>query len=177
MKYNKTIFSVIAIFCLLATAAFAAAKVPAIAKLLPEKEVSGWQPFEDSLTYGKGDAMTEIYNGACPEYQKQGIVEAVQQIYQTADSQFIMEVILNKAKTEKRAKAFFEKQRKALGGGNPVKIGKGQMFLVSKKPVQGYIQVKGYVSSVVPTYDDNRASNDCRAFLKAIGNKLDKAKK
>lgn len=176
MNIKRIVILTAAVIWLVAAISFAAAKLPEIAKLLPAKEVTGWLPLEGSLIHGKGTGMTEIYNGAYPEYEKQGITEAVQQIYQTTDKKFLMEIIINKARTEKQAKAFFEKQRKTLGGDQPVKVGKGQMFLVSKKPVQGYIQVKGYVASAVPTYDDDKAIKDATTFLKAVGKKLEKAK-
>jgi len=148
-----------------------------IVSLLPAADdVKGWQPLEGSLQYGAGSAMSTIYDGAAPELQRRGVVEAAQQLYQTKDKKLLMEITLNRLNSEKEARAFFESQRRKLQGDKRVKLGRGEMFLVRKKPVQGYVRVRNYVASAVPTYGEARAPKDTAAFLKAVEKKLAKAK-
>jgi len=174
---RSKLIPVIWILLALGMIACAAEKQPEIAKLLPAKgDVKGWSPMESSLLYGAGYGLTVIYDGAYPEYQKQGVEEAAQQLYQSADKKRLMEIIVNRIKTEKQARTFFENQRKKLGGDKPVGLGKGEMFVVSSKPVQGYVRVRNHVASAVPAYEGKTALADTKAFLKAVGKKLERAK-
>lgn len=78
-----------------------------VSQLLPSSnEVSGWSPYEGTLTYCPNpSSLTEIYDGGFEVYTRHGVTEAATQIYRKGKT--ITSVVVHRMNSPKEAKSFF----------------------------------------------------------------------
>jgi len=93
-----------------------AAKVPTpepdVVKLLPKaSEVKGWDISKNSLTYGAGKTLTDIYDGGYELYTKNGVLDAAQQMYRNKKD--IAIVTIHRMESDKVAEKFLEYWQKS----------------------------------------------------------------
>lgn len=93
-----------------------AAKVPTpepdVVKLLPKaNEVKGWDISKNSLTYGSGKTLTDIYNGGYELYTKNGVLDAAQQMYRNKKDIAILTI--HRMESDKSAEKFLEYWQKS----------------------------------------------------------------
>lgn len=164
--------SVLLLTLAVATAAFAAA-VPAVQKLLPAKgAVKGFSIMADSLQYGKGNDITRIYNGGYELYTKNGVVDAVRQMYQRGDD--YVEVTVHTMKSNKAATDFLKYWQKENKVTKLSKTARSTGFTVTKPNVMAYYVMGKYLTTVSAFHDAKKAVPDAAAFVKAIEAKVPK---
>lgn len=165
MKLRNAFIIAFVLFAL-AAAAYAAS-VPAVQKILPDKDsVKGWSVFPDSLQYAKGDDLTKIYNGGYELYTKNGVVDAARQMYKSGDD--YAEVTVHTMKSAKAASDFLkywqkENKVKALS-----KTQKSTYFLITKPSVSTY-SITGKYFTIVTTFSSgDKAQKDVKAFMAEV---------
>lgn len=94
-----------------------AAKVPTpepdVVKLLPKaNEVKGWDISKNSLTYGSGKTLTDIYNGGYELYTKNGVLDAAQQMYRNSKKDIAI-VTVHRMESDKASEKFLEYWQKS----------------------------------------------------------------
>ncbi|MGI6295794.1 MAG: hypothetical protein ACOX3G_06860 [Armatimonadota bacterium] len=152
-----------------AAASFAAPA--AVEKLLPANgDVAGFKIMDKSLIYGKGTDVTKIYNGGYELYTKNGVIDAVKQMYQR-DSQYV-EVAIHTMKSAKAATDFvnyWARQRESKAA--PIaKLGTG--FTVTKPNVMSYYAMGKYFVTVAAYYPADKAAKDTEAFARAVKKRI-----
>lgn len=178
MKYaHKSLHEVLfiplsacAVLAIVAAAAFAAT---AVEKLLPGKDaVKGWAVVENSLQYGKGKDLTNIYNGGYELYTDNGVVDAARQMYQR-DGDYV-EVTIHTMKSPKAADSFLkywqkENKVKALS-----KTKLSSYFLVRQPNTAAYFRTGKYFTTVNAFHSGDKAKKDVMAFLGVIEKNISK---
>lgn len=92
-------------------------------KIAPEK-INSWSAVKDATVYGRGDGITDIYNGGYEVYTKAGVTEALRRIYQQKGK--YVEVTAHQMKSASAARAFLaDRYRMETGKSAP----KAQSFL------------------------------------------------
>ena len=161
-----------AIFVLLACAV-AACAAPNVQKLLPVKgDVAGFEIMSKSLVYGKGVAVSKIYNGGYELYTKNGVIDAAKQMYKR-DSEYA-EVTVHTMKSAKAATDFvnyWAKQREAKAA---VTAEQGTGFTVTKPNVMAYYAVDKYFVTVSAFYAADKSTKDALEFAKAVKKRVKK---
>lgn len=158
---------VIVIFLLAATASWAVA--PAIQKLLPAKgDVTGFAPMANSLTYGKGDDVSKVYDGGYELYTKKGVIDVARQMYQRGKD--YIEVTVHTMKSPKAALDFVKYWAKERGGKLKT-TAQYSGFTVSKPNMMGYYAMGKYFVTVSAFYPAAKSAKDLEAFAKAIRKK------
>lgn len=104
------------VLILFGTSVGRAAKVPTpepdVVKLLPKtSEVKGWEVSKNSLTYGSGKTLTDIYDGGYELYTKNGVLDAAQQMYRNKKDTAI--VTIHQMESDKAAEKFLEYWQKS----------------------------------------------------------------
>jgi len=82
---------------LISTPVLLSAKIPKpepdVVRLLPKTgDVKSWEIYPDTLVYGSGKGLTEIYNGGYELYTKNGVLDAAQQMYRCKDDTAIVTI-------------------------------------------------------------------------------------
>jgi len=161
----KRILAIAAVTVLLLSAALAGP--PVVQKLLPANDaVKGFTIMAGSLTYGKGDDISKIYNGGYELYIRNGVVDAARQMYQRKDD--YIEVTVHTMKSSKAAKSFFAYWQKVNKVKTVTRAKRSASFVVTKPAVTGYMAVGEYFVTVSGFYKADRASGDAKAFLAVI---------
>lgn len=155
---------------LLIAAVTACVAMPALQKLLPTKgDVAKFDAMADSLTYGKGDDVSKVYNGGYEVYTNRGVVDVARQMYQR-DKDYI-EVTVHTMKTSKAALDFVKYWSKERGG--KVRTTKRYSgFTVTKPNAMGYYAFGKYFLTVSAYYPATRSAKDLEAFALAIRKKV-----
>lgn len=142
-----------------------AADTPAVQKLLPSaKQVAGFGITKDSLVYGKGADLTNIYDGGYELYTKAGVIDAAKQMYQRGND--YVEVVVHTMKSDKTALDFLKYWAKQRGG----KLASSKThsgFTVIKPNVTGYYVFDRYFVTVSAYYPSAKPA-DADAFLQAV---------
>ena len=165
------------VFALASCILFAATQ-PAVTKLLPDakdKPLVAWKAVKNGLQYGKGDGLTNIYDGGYGDYIKAGVVDAARNLYQRkADT---MEVTVHTMKSAKAAAAFFAKDAKANKAKtfSQTKTSAGAVGYSAGQAL-GYGYSGSYYVAVTSMYGGAKARADAQTFVKVIINKAAKAK-
>lgn len=156
--------TVCAVLALLAAAVFAATTVE---KLLPEKDaVKGWSIVQDSLQYGKGKGLTNIYNGGYELYTDNGVVDAARQMYQK-ESDYV-EVTIHTMKSSKAAENFLKYWQKQNKVKSLSKTKLSSYFLLTKPNTAVYFRTGKYFTTVNAFHSGENAKKDAMAFLGVI---------
>ena len=80
---------------------------PDVVKLLPKNgDVNGWNVYPDTLQYAKGQDLTNIYNGGYELYTKNGVIDAVQQMYQRKND--TATIVIHRMNSQTEAKSFYK---------------------------------------------------------------------
>ena len=109
MRVFRLIFAIlITLSCM---SAFAAQNP--LQELFPPSGFKGWTIVADSYAYGKGEGLTEIYDGGYKEYLDAGVIEAAKQTYQKKKA--FADITIHRMKSEAATKAFYAKQLKMAG--------------------------------------------------------------
>lgn len=147
-----------------------AAAAPAIQKLLPAKgDVKGFAPMADSLTYGKGEDVSKVYNGGYEVYTSRGVIDVVRQMYQR-DKEFV-EVTVHTMKSAKASSDFAKYWAKERGGKlRTTKQYTG--FTVTKPNMMGYYAMGRYFVTLSAYYPAAKSSKDLEAFAQVIRKKV-----
>ena len=159
---------IIAILMLVAATTCTAA--PALQKLLPAKgDVKGFAPMADSLTYGKGDDVSKVYNGGYELYTKNGVIDVARQMYQR-DKDFV-EVTVHTMKSPKAATDFVKYWAKERGG--KLRVTKHYAgFTVTKPNMMGYYAMGRYFVTLSAYHPAAKSAKDIEAFAQAIRKKV-----
>lgn len=162
--------TVLIIAMLLAVFTTACVAAPALQKLLPVKnDVQGFAPMADSLTYGKGDDVSKVYNGGYELYTKNGVIDVARQMYQR-DKNFV-EVTVHTMKSTKAALDFVKYWTKERGGKlRTTKRYSG--FTVTKPNMMGYYAMGRYFVTLSAYYPAAKSAKDIEAFAQVIRKKL-----
>ncbi len=98
---------------LLLMAVTAAVAWPAVAgkndllRLLPDEKIFlGWRPRPDTLAYGGGPRLSDIYAGSAPYYKNKGVVEALQLTYERGRGLIV--ITINGFDAKENARAMFD---------------------------------------------------------------------
>jgi len=160
-----TLMSVLLLF---AVTVYGAA-TPAVEKLLPVKgDVKGFAPMANSLTYGKGDDVSKVYDGGYELYTSHGVVDVARQMYQR-DKNYI-EVTVHTMKSAKAALDFVKYWAKERGG--KLRTTKRYLgFTVTKPNMMGYYAMGKYFVTVSAYYPTAKSAKDVEAFAQAIWKK------
>lgn len=168
----RQIFVVLmAAMMMLAIASASYAAPAAVEKLLPASgDVTGFKIMDKSLIYGKGADVSKIYNGGYELYTKNGVIDAVKQMY-LRDSQYA-EVAVHTMTSPKAALDFvnyWAKQRETKA----VAIAKlGTGFTVTKPSIMSYYAMGKYFVTVAAYYPADKSVKDTEAFAKAVKKRI-----
>jgi len=169
MRYAR-VLSVALVF---AAGVAMAAGVPAVQRLLPAKDaVKGFSVMANSLQYGKGDDISKIYNGGYELYIRNGVVDAVRQMYQRGDD--YAEVTVHTMKTPKAAIDFLRYWQKEHKAPKLAKTGRSTGFVITKPNAMAYYVTGKYLTTVSAFHDPKKAVGDVKAFAKAVEDKVPK---
>lgn len=160
--------TLIAVLLLFAVTAYGAAP-PAIQKLLPAKgDVAKFGIMSNSLTYGKGDDVSKVYDGGYELYTNHGVVDVARQMYQREKD--YIEVTVHTMKSAKAAVDFVKYWAKERGGKLVVSKTRSG-FTVTKPNMMGYYAMGKYFVTVSAYYPAAKSAKDVDAFSRAIWKK------
>ena len=108
----RTVGMALAIFVAVTCAASFASQDPLI-KFHPESGYKGWALVKDSHLYGKGEGLTEVYDGGYKEYTDAGVLEASKQTYKNGN--VFADLAVHRMKDAAAAKAFYGQQIRSAG--------------------------------------------------------------
>jgi len=171
----RAIRRLVLLFAILAIGLSArAANAPAVQKMLPAKgDVAGFDILKDSLIYGKGPGLADIYDGGYETYTKAGVIDAAKQMYQRGSD--YVEVVVHTMKSEKAALDFVKYWAKDRGG-KPVASKNGTGFVVKKPNTMAYYAMGKYFVTVAGFHAPEKAAKDVEAFLDVVKKKIGKGK-
>ena len=142
-----------------------AAASPLVVKLLPtprDKGLSQWKAVPNAVQYGKGEGLTEIYDGAYKDYVDAGVVDAVRNLYQRGND--YTEVTIHTMKSNKSAAGFFRRETKSV---NPKRITRRSDRAMAVSGGKGYGVTGRYYVTSVAMYSGAKADKDARTFIEA----------
>lgn len=170
MRVERLSVRLALVVALVVVAAVAYAAAPTIEKLLPAKgDVKGFAPMANSLTYGKGDDVSKVYDGGYELYTKSGVVDVARQMYQR-DKDYV-EVTVHTMKSAKAASEFVKYWAKERGAKiHTTKQYSG--FTVTKPNMMGYYAMGKYFVTLSAYYPAARSAKDLESFAQAIRKKV-----
>ncbi|MCE5197633.1 MAG: hypothetical protein ABFD54_14230 [Armatimonadota bacterium] len=144
-----------------------AAATPGVQQLLPkDNAVKGFKVMPGSLQYGKGEGLTNIYDGGYELYTKNGVIDAARRMYQRKSD--YVEVTVHTMKSDKAAMDFLKYWQKENKVKSLTKSKGGASFIVTKPSVMAY-GVKGkYFTTISAFYLPDKARQDVKAFLGVV---------
>jgi hypothetical protein len=160
-----------------------AAKIPSpepdVVKLLPKSgEVKGWEISQNSITYGAGKTLTDIYNGGYELYTKNGVLDAAQQMY--TDKKDFTIVTIHQMDSEKSAERFLEYWQKADSKRPTFKLldilTKGYVYTADGS-ANAYLIREKYFVTVNVYIDGEKGRSTAEEFLKTISASIEKLTK
>jgi len=154
-----------ALLAVASIALLAAANAP-VAKLLPEpkdKGLSQWKAVPKAVQYGKGEGLTEIYDGAYKDYLDAGVVDAVRNLYQRGKD--YVEVTVHTFKSPKAAANFFRRETPSIKKKLIVKTYWGAWAVSEGK---GYGYSGKYYATVIAIHSGPKADKDAKVFIEAF---------
>ena len=170
----------IAVLLLMNAALSLAAKVPKpepdVVKLLPKSgDVKGWGVYPDTLVYGSGKSLTDIYNGGYELYTKNGVLDAAQQIYRCKGDTAI--VTIHRMSSMRAGTRFFEYWRKSDKKQptfkSPIILTECYVYL-DDGTASGYLIRNRYFVTVSVYVSGGKGGSAAEAFLKDISVKIGK---
>lgn len=140
-----------------------------VEKLLPGKgDVKGFGPMANSLTYGKGDDVSKVYDGGYELYTGHGVVDVARQMYQR-DKDYI-EVTVHTMKSARAASDFVKYWAKERGG--KLRTTKQYLgFTVPKPNMMGYYAMGKFFVTLSAYYPAAKSAKDVEAFAQVIRKK------
>lgn len=159
----------------LTAAAWAGPRDSVVAKLLPQtNEIKGWSIIPRTFQYGKGDGLTEIYNGGYQLYTENGVIEAAREIYQRKDE--LVVVTIHRHSTQTAANKFYDYWKKSYRGQpafRPLKAGEAMFAaLPVASMAYGCARISQYLVITELTSKGNTRFADSATFVRTIHRKL-----
>ncbi|MCC6442285.1 MAG: hypothetical protein IT210_02390 [Armatimonadetes bacterium] len=171
MPSRKHLFIIIGIFAT-ALSLFAEGEKSASARLLPvAAELKGWQEIAGGFQYGKGDTLTEIYNGGYNLYVDRGVLEAAQKLYRKGSD--ILTVTPHLMKDAASARSFVAYWKKTNAREKIRKTpAPGEGFTVSANGATMLYWSQGrYFLTAMSASEGQKARGDLLTVLKIIAKK------
>lgn len=157
----------LAVLVLAAMTAAIAVSAPVVQQMLPAaNSVKGFSIMKDSLVYGKGDDIAKIYNGGYELYTKNGVIDAVRQMYMRKND--YAEVTVHTMKSNKAALDFLKYWQKELKAPKLTTTKTSTSFSVTKPNVMVYSVTGQYLTTVSMFYDSSSASADAKAMASVV---------
>ena len=168
MSVRRNIIATAVLLIAVATSAFAAS---AVEKLLPTgSSVKSWSVMADSLQYGKGKSLVDIYNGGYELYTDRGVVDAARQMYKQGDK--YIEVVIHTMKSEKAAADFLNYWQKENKIKSLSKSKSSSYFVITKPNTAVYFTTKNYFTIANAFHSGDQARKDVVAFMEAIDSRI-----
>jgi len=145
------------------------------AKLLPSaKELKGWKEVAGSFRFGKGESLTEIYDGGYMLYIDNGVQEAAQKIYHK-DNVYLT-LTTHFMKSQKASKAFVAYWKKMFKNEKLTKTkGVGEGFTMSSNgATMTYWSNERVFVTLMATNDGKEGVEAVSTALKVIVQKMKK---
>ena len=169
-----------ALLLLALAASLWAAGQPAVTRLLPganDKALPGWKPLADGLQYGKGESLTNIYDGGYQDYVDAGVVDAARNLYQRGKD--MVEVTVHTMKSARAAEAFFNREVKANDAkrvtfalprppGAAPQPKHAMAIAATREQALGYAYAGKYYITVTSMYGGTKARKDVGHFLEVV---------
>lgn len=156
-----------------AAAAYAAGSIQTI--LPPKNSVRGFSIMPKSLQYGKGDDISEIYDGGYELYTEAGVTEAARQMYQRGGD--YVEVTVHTMKSPKAAADFLAYWQKEFKVKATTKGKTSSSFAITKPNAAVYFVTGTYFTTVIAFYAPEKAKKDLAAFQSVVEKRIASAKK
>ena len=142
-----------------------AAQQDPLQKLLPKSGDLGWTVMKDSHQYGKGEGLTEIYDGGYKQYTDAGVTEASKQTYQKGKA--FLEIVLHRMKSARAARDFYD-YWKTEAGKSAKNVSKpfAETIWITGGSAYGYLVTGGYLVIAAATTSDKKSVSDLSKLMR-----------
>lgn len=149
---------------------------PDVVKLLPKSGyVKGWEVYPDTLVYGSGKGLTDIYNGGYELYTKNGALDAAQQIYRCKNDTAIITVHrMESIRAGTRFFQYWKKSDKKERSFKPLRVLTDCYVYTADGAASGYLIRNRYFVTASVYMKGESGGSAAEAFLKDISVKIGK---
>lgn len=138
-----------------------------LAKIAVDNPVSGWSVLQDSTVYGRGDGLTNIYDGGYQAYTNAGVLEALRRIYVKGDT--YIEATVHGMQSTSSAKSFLaERYRTETGKEAPGTANRNRFTVSVAGTTTAYAAQGLYVVTVLAYSEGENAEAITASIMKSL---------